>query len=155
MLSIVNLFRALPFVLILGGLGYTYHWYEINKLESSIKDLKITAMQCEQVSSALEEGKQRAEQLVAQMQQNNEEQQRRISILQKENQTISVERDEYLSIFKRHDLTNLARAKPGLIEPRINKGTKDVFDDVEKITQDTNNEKSIYNTFHNSTDGVQ
>jgi len=38
----------------------------------------------------------------------------------------------YLDIFKRHNLTKLAAAKPGLIEPRVNKGTKDVFDSIEE-----------------------
>lgn len=37
----------------------------------------------------------------------------------------------YLDIFKRHNLTKLATAKPGLIEPRINKATKEVFDAIE------------------------
>jgi hypothetical protein len=35
-------------------------------------------------------------------------------------------------MFKRHNLTKLAAAKPGLIEPRVNKGTKDVFDSIEE-----------------------
>jgi len=38
----------------------------------------------------------------------------------------------YLDIFKRHNLTKLAAAKPGLLEPRVNKGTKDVFDSIEE-----------------------
>ena len=38
----------------------------------------------------------------------------------------------YLDIFKRHNLTKLAAAKPGLIEPRVNKGTKDVFNSIEE-----------------------
>jgi hypothetical protein len=38
----------------------------------------------------------------------------------------------YLDIFKRHNLTKLAAAKPGLLEPRINKGTKNVFDSIEE-----------------------
>ena len=42
------------------------------------------------------------------------------------------EMNRYLDIFKRHDLTKLAAAKPGLIETRINKGTKDVFESIEK-----------------------
>ena len=37
----------------------------------------------------------------------------------------------YLNIFARHDLSKLAAAKPGLIQTRINKGTKDVFDTIE------------------------
>ena len=34
--------------------------------------------------------------------------------------------------FKRHNLTKLAAAKPGLIEPRANKATKEVFDGIEE-----------------------
>ena len=52
--------------------------------------------------------------------------------IQNRNQKIEQEMSRYLDIFKRHNLTKLASAKPGLIEPRINKGTKDVFDSIEK-----------------------
>jgi len=52
--------------------------------------------------------------------------------IQTRNQEIQQEMSRYLDIFKRHDLTRLAAAKPGLIQPRINKGTKDVFDSIEK-----------------------
>ncbi len=52
--------------------------------------------------------------------------------IQSRNQKIQQEMSRYLDIFKRHDLTRLAAAKPGLIQPRINKGTKDVFDSIEE-----------------------
>ena len=52
--------------------------------------------------------------------------------LQGKNQAIQQEMSRYLDIFKRHNLTKLAAAKPGLIEPRVNKGTKDVFDSIEE-----------------------
>ena len=52
--------------------------------------------------------------------------------LQEKNQAIQQEMSRYLDIFKRHNLTKLAAAKPGLIEPRVNKGTKDVFDSIEE-----------------------
>ena len=52
--------------------------------------------------------------------------------IQNRNQKIEQEMSRYLDIFKRHNLTKLASAKPGLIEPRINKGTKDVFDSIEE-----------------------
>ena len=47
------------------------------------------------------------------------------------NQEIIAERDRYLDVFRRHDLGKLAAAKPGLIEPRVNNATKDVFDSLE------------------------
>ena len=52
--------------------------------------------------------------------------------IQSRNQEIQQEMSRYLDIFKRHNLTKLAAAKPGLIEPRVNKGTKDVFDSIEE-----------------------
>jgi len=52
--------------------------------------------------------------------------------LQSRNQQIQQEMTRYLDIFKRHNLTKLAAAKPSLIEPRVNKGTKDVFDSIEE-----------------------
>jgi len=52
--------------------------------------------------------------------------------IQLRSQEIQKEMNRYIDIFKRHDLTKLASAKPGLIEPRINKGTKDVFDSIEE-----------------------
>jgi len=52
--------------------------------------------------------------------------------LQSRNQEIQQEMTRYLDIFKRHNLTKLAAAKPGLIEPRVNKGTKDVFNSIEE-----------------------
>ena len=52
--------------------------------------------------------------------------------IQSRNQEIEQEMSRYLDMFKRHNLTKLAAAKPGLIEPRVNKGTKDVFDSIEE-----------------------
>ncbi len=52
--------------------------------------------------------------------------------LAKENQSIERESGKYLEILQRHDLTALAAAKPGLIEMRINAGTKDVYNEIEK-----------------------
>ncbi len=54
--------------------------------------------------------------------------------MQQRNQEIQNEMNRYLDIFKRHDLSKLAAAKPGLIQTRVNKGTKDVFDSIEKDT---------------------
>jgi|TARA_R110001606_G_scaffold383596_1_gene545953 hypothetical protein len=53
-------------------------------------------------------------------------------VIQSRNQEIELEMNRYLDIFKRHDLSRLAAAKPGLIEPRVNKGTKNVFDSIEE-----------------------
>ena len=56
--------------------------------------------------------------------------------LTKKSQAAQKEMNRYLDIFRRHNLTKLAAAKPGLIETRANKATKEVFDAIEKISRD-------------------
>ena len=60
--------------------------------------------------------------------------------IQKKNQQIEQEMNRYLDIFKRHNLSKLAAAKPGLIETSVNNGTKEVFQSIE---QDSRNIDSL------------
>ena len=60
----------------------------------------------------------------------------KLNDLQKKSQEAQKEMNRYLDIFKRHSLTKLAAAKPGLIEPRVNKATKEVFDGIEQDSRD-------------------
>lgn len=55
--------------------------------------------------------------------------------LQAKSQATQLEMNRYLDIFKRHNLTKLAAAKPGMLEPRINSGTKNVFESIEAISR--------------------
>ena len=55
--------------------------------------------------------------------------------IQKRNNEIELEMTRYLDIFKRHNLTKLAIAKPSLIETRVNNGTKKVFDSIEEVSR--------------------
>ena len=55
--------------------------------------------------------------------------------IQKRNNEIEQEMTRYLDIFKRHNLTKLAIAKPNLIEKRVNNGTKKVFDNIEEVSR--------------------
>ena len=71
-----------------------------------------------------------------------EKQTQTLSTLTKKNQEIEADMNRYLDIFRRHNLTKLAAAKPGLIEPRMNKATKEVFDGIENdsnLISDLNN----------------
>lgn len=60
--------------------------------------------------------------------------------IQRKNQQIEQEMNRYLDIFKRHNLSKLAAAKPGLVETRVNNGTKEVFESIE---QDSRNIDSL------------
>ena len=52
------------------------------------------------------------------------------------NAEIEGEMARYLDIFRRHNLNKLALAKPGLIETRVNNGTKAVFDSIESDSKE-------------------
>ena len=47
-------------------------------------------------------------------------------------------KNEALRIFNDHDITKLAKNKPGLMQPRANKATKSEFDALEELSTDTN-----------------
>tara|TARA_B100000131_G_scaffold320549_1_gene368959 strand:- start:978 stop:1373 length:396 start_codon:yes stop_codon:yes gene_type:complete len=76
------------------------------------------------------------EETIATMQNDFALQTAQLGELQKKSQEAQKEMNRYLDIFKRHNLTKLAAAKPGLLEPKINNGTKNVFDSIEEISRD-------------------
>ena len=54
--------------------------------------------------------------------------------LQKNLQKAEKYQDKLISQLRKHDLTKLSLKKPGLIETRINDGTKKLFDSIESDT---------------------
>lgn len=101
--------------------GYLY----ITSLQAEVESLKSLNM-------AYELQIQTQNDTINQMQTQYQRQAQLTTELTAKNQEIENERDRYLEIFQRHDLTRLASARPGLIETRANKATKDVFDSIEQ-----------------------
>ena len=139
----LGLLRSLPYMLVVGALAYGAHWFIVNQLENRIITLENHLEQSRTENIALQTASQTCEKTVETLEETITEQQADIKSMSITNQEIIQERDSYLSIFRRHDLTKLSLAKPGLIEPRINAGTKAVFDQVE---QDTQHEETDTNT---------
>ena len=81
---------------------------------------------------AVEEQKQ----TIAAVQQAYETQGKALNNLSSRNAEIEGEMNRYLDIFRRHNLNQLAAAKPGLIEKRVNNGTKKVFDSIENDSKE-------------------
>ena len=108
-------------IIIVLGLG-SYYLYQQNQV--------LTAN-----NMALESAVATQEEAIKTMQNDFALQTQQLGDLQKKSQEAQLEMNRYLDIFKRHNLTKLAAAKPGLLEPRINKGTKDVFDSIEEISK--------------------
>ena len=76
------------------------------------------------------------EQTIRSLEENSQRQVEQMTNLTNANQQLQSEKEEYLSIFRRHDLQRLALARPGLIEPRINNGTQEVFRQVEQDSKE-------------------
>jgi len=73
---------------------------------------------------------------IAAVQEAYETQGKALNNLSTRNAEIEGEMNRYLDIFRRHNLNQLAAAKPGLIEKRVNNGTKKVFDSIENDSKE-------------------
>ena len=108
-------------IIVVLGLGGYYLYQENQVLQAN--------------NAALEGAVATQEAAIKNMQNDFALQTKQLGELQQKSQATQLEMNRYLDIFKRHNLTKLAAAKPGLLEPRINKGTKNVFDSIEEISR--------------------
>lgn len=111
----------LAIILVL-GLGSYFLWSENQTLKAN--------------NIKLESAVQMQEEAISTLQNDFALQTKSLTELQQKSQEAQKEMNRYLDIFKRHNLTKLAAAKPGLIEPRVNKATKEVFDGIEQDSRD-------------------
>ena len=138
----LGLIKMLPLLAIVGAGAYGYHTLEIGKkdvliaqLEKNNTTLAENALRLETALETEAASRERAEK-------NLKVQLQAVGQLTEKASALQAEMDDYLSIFKRHDLTKLARLKPGLIEPRINKGTEQVFRQIEEDSREVENADS-------------
>ncbi len=127
----LGLIKALPLILLLAGAGWAYHKTTVVALENRIADIQEEADFARAENVALKTAAQTNEATIKNLEAKSQAQAQQMGKLTKNNQILSAERDEYMGIFKKHNLTKLARAKPGMIEPRINSGTNKVLRSIE------------------------
>ena len=112
------------FVLLLscagGSVGYIY----IQNLQNEIEGQR-------RVIATQELADQQQKQAITSLQQNLETQTNALRVQTQRSQEIQVEMERYLDIFRRHNLTKIAAARPGQIETRFNTNTKEIFDALE------------------------
>ena len=135
----LGLIKMLPLLAVVGAGAYGYHTLEIGKRETAIAQLEKNNVVLKENSTRLETALETETASRELAEKNLKVQLEAVSNLTKKNGEMQAEMDDYLSIFKRHDLTKLARVKPGLIEPRINNGTKKVFEQIEKDSEEVQN----------------
>lgn len=133
------------------GSGYAYHQVTVSNfevgialLEANNRTLKENQEQLDIAINAFEASLKAAEE-------NAKKSEAAMSALTSRNQELNREKQTYLKIFKDHNLTRLARAKPGMIEKRINNGTQKVFEALENDTK----ELMDVDTPDDATDGVR
>lgn len=128
--------KLLPVLLLVGGGAYGYHTVKVNEMSATIaqKESAIVILKSnEEKLIAAEEQNRKA---IETMKQDMEKQREAFTNLSTQHAQLAKERDEYMSVFRKLDLTKLARRKPGLIEPRINNGTAQVFRQVEQDSRE-------------------
>lgn len=137
-----GMIKMLPIMLLLAGAGYAYHTTVVSQKDATIARLEANAVTLKENATRLEQAFESEKAARERSEQNLQAQLKAVGELTEKNTAMQAEMDDYLSIFKRHNLTKLARAKPGLIEPRINNGTKKVFRAIEEDSQEVENADS-------------
>ena len=111
-------------ILLLGGSSY---W-----LYNENQTLNANVIKLDQ---ALEDQREAFTRMVAEY----EKQGKELNNLARANAQIEAEKDQYLAIFRKHNLDKLALMKPGLIENRVNNATKEVFEVLENDSKQISN----------------
>ena len=137
-----GMIKMLPIMLLLAGAGYAYHTTVVSQKDATIAQLESNNAVLKTNIAIVEDALEKEQTARERSEQNLQVQLKAVGELTEKNNSMQAEMDDYLSIFKRHDLTRLARAKPGLIEPRINNGTKKVFEAIEQDSQEVENADS-------------
>ena len=138
----LGMLKALPLMIVLAGAGYMYHNTVVSQKDAIIARLEANAVTLKENAVRLEAAFETEAAARKRSEENLQVQLQAVSKLSEKANAMQAEMDDYVSIFKRHDLTRLARAKPGLIEPRINKGTKEVFRAIENDSAEVENADS-------------
>jgi len=122
---------ALSIMLLLSGVGFKLYYDKsqaqienlTTQLATAVDNQKILESEIADQNETIKNQLAQTEAMMAEVQ-----------ALQTANQQAAAEASELRSKFARHDLNMLSLRKPALIEKIINKGTKEVFDELTAIT---------------------
>ena len=108
----------------LGGLGFKMYSDTMNRMQNLANEKAALEVQYQQTKAAMERQLE-----VMRLQEES------LSEMNDRAAVVEAQMQDYLKIFKDHDLTRLARAKPGMIETRANKRTDEIFTEIENDTK--------------------
>jgi hypothetical protein len=131
--------KALPLIIIILTAGYGAHKFMINEKDNRINQLQSQVDYLNTENVALQTAAATNEATIRSLELNAKQQAEAMMGLTNRNNELNAERDSYMRIFADHDLTKLARARPGSIELRANRATADVFRSVEADSRELDN----------------
>lgn len=121
-----RIYLSIIIIGVISGIGYgAYAYYSntqerLKQLQQNNAKLEVSVQSLEKVKNTLEEDAQK--------------QAKQVTSLIVKLEKAEKDQDELRAKLNKHDLTRLSEKKPGLIEKRINDGTKKLFTDFESIT---------------------
>jgi len=146
------MFKIYLIVAFIGAIagGYSYHQVTVSKFEAGIAKLEANNRTLKENQVQLELAINTAEASLKAAEENAKKQGEAMNKLTLKNNQLQKDKDNAMRIFKDHNLTRLARARPGMIETRANKKTANVFRELENDTKELIDIDST-----TPTDGVQ
>ena len=108
----------------LGGLGFKMYTDTMNRMQSLANEKAALEVKFQEQKAAMERQLE-----VMKLQEES------LADMNERAAVVEAQMKDYLKIFKDHDLTRLARAKPGMIETRANKRTDEIFTVIENDTK--------------------
>jgi cell division protein FtsB len=131
--------KTLPIIILLGGLAFGAHKFIVGQLETRIDNQQVQIDTLNQANVGLQAAQAIQEDTIRGLEEQSKAQAQAMGNLTNRNNELNAERDSYLRIFKDHDFTKLARARPGSIELRANRATAEVFRSVENDSRELDN----------------
>ena len=122
----------------IGG-GYAYHTTTVAKYQATVSKLEANNKTLKDNNITLTEVAEKNAQAIKNMEAQQVQERAQILELSNRAQALEAEKKTFMKIFKDHNLTRLARAKPGMIEKRMNAKTETVFRLLEQDSQELQN----------------
>jgi hypothetical protein len=123
-------------ILVVGASGYAYHQVTVANLEKDVMRLETDNRTLKENQVQLKSAVSTAQASLEAEKKNAAKTQVAMNTLSLRNNELNQEKQNYLKVFKDHNLTRLARARPGMIEKRANNKTALVFRELENDTKE-------------------
>tara|TARA_B110000503_G_scaffold24486_1_gene38740 strand:+ start:19167 stop:19580 length:414 start_codon:yes stop_codon:yes gene_type:complete len=134
----LSFLKSLPFVAMALLMAYGAHTFIVGGLNKQVDKLQQQVEMYVAQNVALQTAADMNEITIRSLEEGAKRQIEQIGNLQDQFNEATAQKNEALRIFNDHDITKLAKNKPGLMEPRANNATKAEFDALEELSTDTN-----------------